>query len=168
MVNWKYLDTFQSNLLYIYCDCLENRTESVRLNDKKSDFGFSCEESNNRIYYIIWFVFRYCLGCETLEEALQQDLEQVLEDYRLRQFFSARRIYIGSEDYKIKLNNATNDLPLVLEIIYGRYDVIEQLECFIAFKQKNNAVRGILNTLIKTAQKYLDDIHKRLEENGKE
>lgn len=168
MVNWKYLDTFQSNLLYIYCNCLENRTESVTLNDKNSDFGFSCEESNNRIYYIIWFVFRYCLECETLEQALQQNFEEIIDDYRLRQFFSARRIYIGSEDYKIKLNNAVGDLPILLEIIYGRYDVIKQLECFIDFKQNNKVARGKITALIKTAQKYLNDIHKRLEENDEE
>ena len=116
----------------------------------------SAESKRNNAFYIIWFVFRYVLGCVTLEQAELMATEEVLKKYKLVSLFHQRHIYIGvyglNEIYFYKYNEG--DINIVLEILYNRYDFFEQLECFI--RRTEGTARSTRNRCIKAIQQCLD------------
>lgn len=139
---WEYLDVMDKNLLYIYARVLAGEGSCLRLthnanSDEVTTTAAQDEEIRKKFYYLIWFVFRYVLGCETLEQALaysNDEYEQLLEKFALDRLFSERkkderRLYIGvNKDvsfYRI------DDMRIILEILYNRYNLWEQLDCFI-------------------------------------
>lgn len=139
-MDWSYLDRLDKNLLYMYAAMLMKRGNhqlyipSDTGNEERDDM-LNAEAKRKSAFYIIWFVYRYVLGCRTLEEAQEHTDADTLKTFRLTSLFerNKRRIYIGAYglneiylyDYK------GGDLDIVLEILYNRYDFFEQLECFL-------------------------------------
>lgn len=137
---WGFLDKMDKNLLYLYVSNLANGNRKSlyitrETGDMKRDELLNAETRRNSAFYLIWFVYRWVLGCETLEQAEQYANEETLKRYRLTPLFghNQKRIYIGiygvNEIYLYDYNSG--DLNIVLEILYNRYDFIEQLECYI-------------------------------------
>lgn len=139
-MDWSYLDEMDKNLLYMYAAMLVKRGNhqlyipSDTGNEERNDM-LDAEAKRKSAFYIIWFVYRYVLGCETLEQAEKYADVETLKRYRLTSLFehNKRRIYIGAYGLnEIYLYNYKGgDLNIVLEIIYKRYDYFEQLECFL-------------------------------------
>lgn len=142
---WGFLDKMDKNLLYLYVSNLANgNRKSLYLPSETGvssrDEVINAEKRRKSAFYLIWFVYRWVLGCETLEQAEQYANEETLKRYNLTSLFghNQKRIYIGVYgvneiylyDYK------SGDLNIVLEILYNRYDFIEQLECYIRRTQE--------------------------------
>lgn len=129
---WEYLEVFDGNTLYYYT-C----TSKPHFSDDKN------------VYYIIWFVYRYVLGCETLEEALKYADLQTIKKFKLSRAFSKdaggnteAELFLGNDKFgKISLcvgrkhledsEKTVNYIKTVLEILYNRYNILEQLECYV-------------------------------------
>lgn len=137
-MDWHYLDKMHKNLLYVYADCLSNEKEKMIV-CSSSDAYADDEEKATRIYFIIWFVFRYCLNCKTLDEAMSCNKQKVLEDYRLKPFFTGRNLYIGTVEHRITIYD-TEDVNLIIEILYKRLNAIEQLELYVKY-MKNKPLK---------------------------
>lgn len=136
---WEYLDKMDKNLLYDYAQLFSSRKKNLCF------FGRSDEElteqevhqreveAKDKTFYLIWFVYRYVLGCETLEEALQYDAKEVLDTYKLKALIgvssSQNTLYVGID--KECMLRKYEDMPIVLEILYKRLNFWEQLDCFI-------------------------------------
>lgn len=144
-MDWDYLDEMDKNLLYIYAKALTGKNSRTSfsqlhtaLNSEKNaseevkEFE-AAEASKKQAFYIIWFVYRYVLGCDTLEKALMYTSEDFLKEYKLYSFLKKRKIYIGIYGMnEVYLYNCKNgDLEIILDILYNRYNFFEQLECFI-------------------------------------
>lgn len=141
-MDWSFLDEMDKNLLYLYVRDLSSGKNQVHFmqlctsedtgNEQRNKL-MEAEVKRKSAFYIIWFVFRYVLGCETLEKAEKYINDEIVQKYKLKSMFQARRIYIGvyglNEIYLYKYTEG--DLNIILEILYGRYDFFEQLECFI-------------------------------------
>lgn len=149
---WSYLDKLDKNLLYDYAKFLSGEKQSLkfycRVDDKDTksegsrrvhrtqysseDEQFKREkEERDKVFYIVWFVYRYIMGCETLEEALQVPVDKVFKDYRLETLIRNRYcLYIGI-DRDVMLYKKS-DMNIILEILYKRLGFWEQLDCFIA------------------------------------
>lgn len=140
-MNWNFLDEMNHNLLYIYASKLTKVGHNQGFfvpnytGDSDVDDILDAEAKRKSAYYLIWFVYRYALKCETLEEAEKYATPEVLEKYKLTALFSynQRRIFIGvyglNEVYLYNYKNS--DIGVILEILYNRYDFFEQLECFL-------------------------------------
>lgn len=129
---WDFLDKFNGNLLY---NCAGS---------KKYTFA-----DMNEVYYYIWFLYRYVLGCETLEEALQYANAKTMKELGIGRCFITKEdqkstLVLGNEAFGT-LVLCTHDvgkkpvifLKIVLEILYGRYNYLEQLECYIKYFGNN-------------------------------
>lgn len=154
-MNWDFLDEMNHNLLYEYALKLTRQRfrqgylVSSRTGDSEKDDMLDAEARRNSAYYLIWFVFRYVLKCETLEEALKYATPDILDKYKISVLFRANcscKIYIGvyglNEIYLYNYKNS--DIGTILEILYNRYDFFEQLECFLrraGDASKKNRVR---------------------------
>lgn len=134
-MDWRYLDTIHKNLLYVYADCISSGKNKMIV-CSPADVEANDEEKTIRIYFIIWFVFRYCMNCKTLEEAMKCDKQKVLEKYRLKPFFTGRNLYIGTAEHRMTIYE-TSDVDLVIEILYKRLNAIEQLECYVKHMKDN-------------------------------
>lgn len=157
-MDWSYLDKMDKNLLYVYAKGLgqDNRVHLSRqlfdlnnyegANNETMSEIYSAEKWLKTAYYLLWFVFRYVLGCKTLAEAEQAASISILKQYNLLLFFKKRHIYVGvyginavylynvSEDYM-------EDVKIALEIVYNRYNYFEQLDCFMRRSQKYQSVK---------------------------
>ncbi len=164
--DWGFLDDMDKNLLYLYAKSLAKPNSKafyqsffsviVQTGDEDRDELIIAEKKCQAAYYLIWFVYRYILGCKTMEEALKYANEDILKKYKLIHFFEKRCIYIGvygiDEIYLYKYKE--NDLNIVLEILYKRYNFFQQLECF--FKRTEGSGRTTRKRCIKSGQKYLE------------
>lgn len=138
---WNYLDKMDKNLLYLYASKLVKNGHNQNLYVPSSTGNAECDElldaesRRKSAFYLIWFVYRWVLGCETLEQAELYANAETLKRFKLISLFghNQKRIYIGiygiNEIYLYDYKNG--DLNIVLEILYNRYDVLEQLECYI-------------------------------------
>ena len=153
-MNWDFLDEMNYNLLYTYASKLTRNGYNHLYyapnytGSRDKDELLDAEAKRNSAYYLIWFVYRYMLKCETLEEALKYATPDILEKYKLAILFNHNqcKIYIGAYGLnEVYLHNYKNsDIGIVLEILYNRYDYFEQLECFINKadeRSKKNRVR---------------------------
>ena len=160
-MSWEYLDKIDKNLLYTYAKGLTkenqiklsrqlfditNQTDNDLLENKNY---YIAEKWKEVAYYLMWFVFRYVLKCETYEQAEQCVTKELLDKYNLLYLFEKRRFYIGVYGInEIYLNIADEDLEdvkVVLEILYNRYEFFEQLECFIRHGTKTNSCKPKYN-----------------------
>lgn len=136
---WDYLDDIDKNLLYIYAAVLAGEGKYMRLShntEAETDTAEQDEEVKKKHFYLVWFVFRYVLGCETLEQALafsDDEYKALLNKFKLNCIIDfhkgKQKLYIGiNKDiplYRIE------DMRIILEILYNRYNLWEQLDCFI-------------------------------------
>lgn len=142
---WNYLDKMDKNLLYMYTSLLTGEQKQLHLFSRSEEELTEGEihkreaQANNNGFYMVWFVYRYILGCETLEEALSLPIEEVIEKYGLKPFISSvslkqaksrhAKLYVGIDKdiplWKIE------DMVIVLEILYNRLDFWEQIDCFV-------------------------------------
>lgn len=94
------------------------------------------ELCNKEGFYLFWFVYRYILGCETLEEALKYNNRETLVKYGLFPYVrEGRYMYVGYADNKVMLKEV--DVVTILEILYNKYHFFEQMECFCRNVSKN-------------------------------
>lgn len=134
---WEFLDTMDKNLLYSYAQVLSGKKKQIQMHLPKAQREYMTEldeiriteEYRNRAYYLIWFVYRYVLGCKTLEETKPYANEETLKKYRLLSYILHNSLYVGV-DKEICFRKA-EDIDIILEILYNRYDFFEQMECFI-------------------------------------
>lgn len=143
---WDYLDKMDKNLLYLYASMIAKGRQNQKLfppsntGNAERDELLDAENRRKTAFYLVWFVYRWVLGCETLEQATKYANEETLKRYKLISLFrhNLRRIYVGiygiNEIYLY--NYKKGDLDIVLEILYNRYDFLEQLECYIRKKQE--------------------------------
>jgi len=139
-MDWTFLDRVDKNLLYVYARSLSKRNSKANYQTLykigedccNDEVDFKCAEKRREIaFYAVWFVYRYVLACETLEQALRFANEETLIEYKLSPFFSKRHIYIGAYGLKEVYLYYEEDIKIVLEILYNRYDFWEQLSCFV-------------------------------------
>ena len=146
---WAFLDNFDANLLNIYINSLSHTNGKIH----------SCDKDElvirNNGFYLIWFVYRYILKIKTLDEALKQSHKEIFQTYKLWDSLVKRELFIGVENYKITFFKE-KDIEIILEILYNRYTVIEQFQCFIRstpdYKRKNKGERVLkdIETLLGT------------------
>lgn len=128
---WDFLEVFDGNRLYYY------------VGTAKPHFS-----DNKNVYYIMWFIYRYVLECKTFEEALQYANLETIRRFKLSRAFSKdasgnteAELYLGNDRFgKVSLcvgrKHLNSDktsiyIKTVLEILYNRYNFLEQLECYI-------------------------------------
>lgn len=145
---WDFLDEWKPNLLYQYAEGSGQKYNTTYLT------------SSENAYYLIWFVYKYVLDCKTLEEALQYANLETLNDYHLIRAFQTTYFHNKSQGSLISFGNAyfgtvefssaksqkeageakiIKCLCLVLEILYNRYNYLEQLECCVKHFGRANA-----------------------------
>jgi len=126
---WEYLDSFNKNLIYSYVSCLTGETRIMEWSSDDEDSEKTDEMCCKNCFYLIWFLYRYVFGCETYEQACEYATEDVLKKYKLYSRLHNRMIYIGTnkelEFYKVE------DMKIILEILYKRYALFQQIECFM-------------------------------------
>lgn len=167
-MDWSYLDKIDKNLLYIYARGLTKKSNEVHYqgmystekteNDERNKF-INAELKRKTAFYIIWFVFRYVLNCKTLEEAEQCATEENLRKFKLVSLFHKRHIYIGvygmQEIYLYKYKE--EDIGVVLEILYNRYDFFNQLKCF------TRRTQGTTRTTCNRCQRAIEQYKKMMQ-----
>lgn len=120
---WTFLDKLNLNLLYEYAEVMTGSKTYI-------DFHtLDDEERKKKAYYLIYFVYRYVLQLNTLDEALRYANEDTLKKYRLYRFIDHRYLYVGIDETKRPFSKP-RDISIILEILYNRYDFWEQLDCF--------------------------------------
>lgn len=126
---WEFLDSFNKNLIYTYVSCLSGKTRMMEWSLDEEDSDKKDELYCKNCFYLIWFLYRYILGCETYEEACEYATEEIMKKYKLYSRLHNRMIYIGTnkelEFYKIE------DMKIILEILYKRYALFQQIDCFM-------------------------------------
>ena len=162
---WDYLDKMDKNLLYDYTAVLTgqkkrmqwfNRTEGEMTEDEQR--RREAEERSNSLY-LIWFVYRYILGCNTLEEALSYNAEEVLTKYRLKMLMEQKFLYLGI-DRDIPLWKE-EDIRIILTILYNRLDFWEQLDCFIQNAGTGNRINIRQKRCMEAKRRYEELLGKR-------
>lgn len=166
---WKFLDEWNPNLLYQYARNHNRTNETCQLTGSTSE-----------TYYLIWFVFRYVLDCKTYEEALKYADESTFSkygisdslfyrSYEMAEEKTERLIAIGSEEFGkviIKISEKSfyqssnksriqNTIEFLLDIIYHRYNYLEQIECYIRHFSKPGVFPAKQPVAVITAKKIL-------------
>lgn len=141
MNNWDFLDVMDKNLLYEYAKVMSGQKKQLHMDDhsEKEDSYYEdirrLEQRRKTAYYLIWFVFRYLLGCKTYEETIPYQTKEILQKYKVFSYIKNDYIYIDA-DGKITLHKL-EDICIALEIIYHRYGLFEQMECYIRNTKKH-------------------------------
>lgn len=143
---WGFLDRCDKNLLYRYAQMLSSgKIFSSAKHTTKDEFAFEkCREG----YYLIWFVYRYVLECETLEQAVSQNHEYVLKKYGLINYIRKYAVFIGTETENIVSFRYVEDMPVILEILYCKYPLFKQFNCFM------HHIKGVRNKRCLAVKKY--------------
>ncbi len=169
--SWDFLDEIDYNLLYGYAEVLKGNGKQLHLtcNNIKTDEGDIREkeiseikiakERKKRAYYLIWFVYRYILNCETYEETIPYQNKETLSEYRIESYVR-NHIYIGADEDSIALSTGasfplqkmwfrkTEDIKIILDILYNRYSFYDQFLCFVRHtdnSRKGRAVEALEN-----------------------
>ena len=125
----EYLDKFDKNLIYSYVSCLAGKAKMMEWSSDEEDSEKVSELRCKNCFYLIWFLYRYILGCETYEQACEYATEEILKKYKLYSRLHNNMIYIGVNKeldfYKV------SDMKIILEILYHRYALFQQIECFM-------------------------------------
>lgn len=140
-MDWSYLDNLDYNLLYTYARgfmtsgsrfCMEKFCISPKEEVTEESEIKNIEVKRQTALYIIWCVFRHILNCKTLQEAEVLATEENIRKYKITNLLRKRYIFIGvygiNEIYLYKYEEG--DINVILEILYNRYDLMEQMECF--------------------------------------
>lgn len=143
---WDFLDEWKPNLLYQYAEGSGYKFNPIYLT------------SSQNAYYLMWFVYRYVLNCTTLDEALEHANVSTMQEYNLIRIVnnlsyqdktSASLINFGTEQFgKVEISSprSASDnkkivkcICIILEVLYNRYNYLEQLECCIKHFGRANA-----------------------------
>ncbi len=151
-MDWRYLEYMDKNLLYEYAGSLADPTGRMSC----AVIGEDGEQKKRSAFYLIWFVYRHVLGCRTLEETKAYQNEETLRRYRLNVLFKDCVLYVGDMDIVF---HASSDIGIVLEILYGRYGLIKQIECCAAQSKgvKKTRCLGVLKKYMKTSERLRED-----------
>jgi len=125
---WDYLDKMNHNLLYKYAAVLSGKKRHFYNTDSEKDASVNAEEKKKNVCYLIWFVYRYILQCRTLEETLPYQNEEILRKYKLFWLIKHEAVFICNDEICLR---KPEDIAVILEILYGRYTLWEQFDCFI-------------------------------------
>jgi hypothetical protein len=161
-MNWDYLDKMDKNLLYFYVKGLSSKkTQYSRLcdgmvqnytDDERSEMIIA-EQKCKMAFYIIWFVYRYVLECKDLQEAKQHMDIETLKKYKIAKFLHNKYVYIGvygiDEVYLYE-----DEIHIILEILYNRYDFFEQLECYL--RESKESSKRTQSRCIRTIEQSLE------------
>lgn len=161
---WDYLDKMNHNLLYKYAAVLSGKRRHFKIADGEKDVSVNAEEKKKNACYLIWFVYRYILQCRTLEETIPYQNEEILKKYKLSSYFVNDAVFICNDE--IHLRKKSGDIAIILEILYGRYTLWEQFDCFI---RNTKGIRQ--KRCIKAKEKYWNmyqEYLKNAEEKRKE
>lgn len=171
-MNWDYLDKMDKNALYLYAQSFKSpngkqlcrkAVNPVYTGNQENDDFYENTNRCKTAFYIIWFVFRYVLECETLEDAKKCISQETLTKYKLNSLFSKRDLFLGvygvGEIYLYK--PLEGDLDVVLEILYNRLDFFEQMELFIKYSQEHKRMQT------KRCADAINTYRKLLENNDK-
>lgn len=140
---WSFLDRVDKNLLYNYTQVLSGKKRRIYSADmeKTEESKYKhAEKAKYQILYLVWFVYRYVLECDTLEKALEYANEETLKKYRLYTSMLHGAVYFGI--YNDISCRKAEDIVIVLEILYNRYDFFEQIECYIRHTQNLRQARA--------------------------
>lgn len=142
-MDWSFLNKMDKNLLYLYARGVTKQDKESHFMQLYSPEDTGDEERNEMLksemkrqtaLYIIWFVYRYILSCETFEEAEKYVTPEISKQFKLNSLFQHYYIYIGVNGTENEIrfwNNGELEMKVVLEILYNRYNFFEQLECYI-------------------------------------
>ena len=125
---WDFLDKMDKNLLYRYAETLSGVTRFFLATDSEIGEHYQREQKKRICLYLIWFVYRYVLQCERLEQTIPYQTEEILKKYKLFSMLINKNIFLCNEEilfYKLE------DIAIILEILYGKYSLWEQFDCFI-------------------------------------
>lgn len=134
---WGFLDVMDKNLLYDFANTVDGSKTCLF---RDSNFAGSLTEDKEYYrsemqkrqgYYLMWFVYRHVLGCDTLEKAKEYATEEILRQYRLWNFIWNSKMYVGIKGINEMRFWKVEDMAIILEILYYRYEFFEQMECFI-------------------------------------
>lgn len=125
---WDYLDKMNHNLLYKYADVLSEKKRHFYNKDSEKDISVNAEEKKKNVCYLIWFVYRYILQCRTLEETIPYQNQEILKKYHLHSLIKHESVFICNSEICFR---KPEDIAIILEILYGRYTLWEQFDCFI-------------------------------------
>ena len=174
---WKYLDRFDGNILYSYA--YDEGFKNSFKNDEKS---IDCvrEENNRRIFYLIHFVYRYILGCRTYEETIPFQTQETIKKYNLEKFFfnpnKSNNSRSGGVPVELTIGNELigfisftynsrkfhkRDLEVILKILYYRYNLPEQIDCYIQTTEEMKDKK----TGLKKAKIIRENLNKFIKEN---
>lgn len=131
MIDWRYLEKMDRNLLYEYAQTLSGDRQRMALPEDKEQMMFDA-------YYIIYFVYKYILSCDTLSEVYRYTDISTIKAYHIDKF--ASRIYVGYGINSIHLGYG--NITTILEILYNRYSFFEQMECL--YRNTSNARSRVL------------------------
>ena len=129
------------NLLYEYAQLMAGRRSHIGDSFYKNQKDYEieamqpklAEQKRAKAYYLIWFVYRYILRRRTLEDTEPYANEETLRKYRLLSYVK-HSLYLGLEQ-EIRFHKP-EDIHIILEILYCRYNLIEQFDCFIRNTKK--------------------------------
>lgn len=125
---WDFLDVMNKNLLYKYADVL------IKGQPFKFDYPANAGDDEKEEYkkqvtcWLIWFTYRYTLGCKTLEETIPYQNKETLKKYRLLSFITNTAIFLCNGEVCFR---KPEDISMILEILYNRYGLWEQFDCVI-------------------------------------
>lgn len=161
--SWNFLDTVDFNTLYNYAEVLKGNGKQIHssCNFLEQDDDI-CEkeireirknmERKKRAWYLIWIAYRYILNCPDLESARPYMNKETLDMLYLKPHIKA--IYLGVDDENLVLPSGIilslrkiwcrndEDIEIILEILYNRYNFYEQFECFIRHTKATRQYRA--------------------------
>lgn len=158
-MDWNFLDKMDKNFLYAYAEDLFSSSKPNYMKFYTTNIETEHQETQEILYdetkkkeacYIIWFVYRYILKCETLEQALEYATMATFKKYKLKNILHWEYVHIGLGSDRIGLYSEA-DISVILEIIYNRYDFFEELDCFLRHTEGNS--NGVRRKKAKNAMK---------------
>lgn len=173
---WSYLEQFNGDLLYAFASRFDVASDEGGKHTKS--LQFSCDEMreddiSHTTYYLIYFVYKFVLGCNTLDEAMKYANVETFRKYNLTGFFGKNlAITLGNEAFgtvELSLRIAGSEMngdtkmfsgyvATILEIVYCKYNYLEQLDCFIRHNQpKKKRSQKYKSKKVQAAEEALDN-----------
>ena len=127
--DYSFLDEFNGNYLYEYAFILHG----ARKNFEAPEEQFS---KRNKAFYIIWFVYKYLLNCNSAEEAYAYCNEETKKKYKLTAFFCNEWIFIGNNIFFH--TKRYTEIKTVIDILYKKASYSEMIRLYIMNLPANN------------------------------
>jgi len=151
---WDFLDKMDKNLLYRYMTLLSGKKGYLYATDKCNvSKEWQQEQRKQTACYLIWFTYRYILKCKTLQETVPYQNKETLKKFKLLSFFQNEAIFLCNDEICFR---KVEDVSILLEIMYNKYDLWEQFDCFI---RNTDGIRK--KRCIEAKEKY-QEIYKRI------